>query len=107
MPRFFFRTYDSEGEPQVDGEGVDLPDLEAARSEAVRTVREMACLTGATVEDERYFAVDVVDDHGNTVIRARLDERVELVGLAPHLARRAPLLADAGPSDFALNETRH
>lgn len=107
MPRFFFRTYDSEGEPHVDGEGVELPDLEAARGEAMRTLREIACLTGAAVEDERYFAVDVVDEHGATVVRARLDERVEFVEPAPHLTSHTPRPAEAVPGEFALSGTRH
>jgi len=81
MARLFFRIYDSEGEPHVDREGVDLPDIEAARREAARALREMACLA-AMAEEQRYFAVDVLEQFGNTVVRARMSETVEIVGLA-------------------------
>ena len=93
MARFFVRIYDPEGEPHVDREGIDLPDIEAARREAARVLREMACHAGVA-EEQRYFAVDVLDQFGNTVVRARMSETVEIVGLA--LAQ--PLHA-TGPMD--------
>lgn len=81
MPRFFFRTYDSEGEPHLDRNGVDLPDLQAARRHAARTLREMAC-AAPIGEEQRYFAVDMLDQSGSTVVRARMSETVETTGPA-------------------------
>jgi hypothetical protein len=81
MPRFFFRTYDSEGEPHLDRDGVDLPDIQAARRQAARALREMAC-AAPTAEEQRYFAVDVLDQSGNTVVRARMSETIETTGPA-------------------------
>ena len=41
MPRYFFHVRDEDGDISRDEEGQDLPDLEAARTEAVSTNREM------------------------------------------------------------------
>ena len=62
MPRFFFHTVDGEREP--DDEGVELPDLGAARLEAIR-------FGGAVLHDQpellahgRDFRVEVADAAG-------------------------------------------
>jgi len=41
MPRFFFHVED--GEPFVDLQGTELPDMKAARHEAVRFASELLC----------------------------------------------------------------
>ena len=41
MPKFFFHVRDSDGEISRDCEGQELPDLEAARAEAINANREM------------------------------------------------------------------
>lgn len=41
MPRFFFHLYDDT--VVLDPEGKELPNSEAAREEAVRNARELAC----------------------------------------------------------------
>jgi hypothetical protein len=44
MPRYFFNV---SGSDFVDDEGIDLPDVEAARREAIRAARELAGNPGA------------------------------------------------------------
>lgn len=41
MPRFFFNVHDDA--VTADDEGVELPDAEAARLEAIRGARSLAC----------------------------------------------------------------
>jgi hypothetical protein len=41
MPKFFFHVRDADGEIGRDTEGQELPDLEAARAEAINAHREM------------------------------------------------------------------
>lgn len=41
MPRFFFNLYDEGAE--IDEEGAEFPSADAAREQAVRVVRELAC----------------------------------------------------------------
>ncbi|MBN9554383.1 MAG: hypothetical protein J0H61_06890 [Alphaproteobacteria bacterium] len=41
MPRYFFHVRDDDGDVSRDLEGQDLPDLSAARAEAVNANREM------------------------------------------------------------------
>ena len=41
MTRYFFHVRDEDGDISHDREGQDLPDLEAARIEAISTNREM------------------------------------------------------------------
>ena len=43
MPRYFFDSCDGDDVAR-DPEGQDLPDLEAARHEAVASARELICL---------------------------------------------------------------
>jgi hypothetical protein len=41
MPKFFFHVRDADGDLSCDAEGQELPDLAAARTEAIRANREM------------------------------------------------------------------
>jgi hypothetical protein len=105
MPRFFFRTYDDDGEPHLD-QGCELPDVETAQREAVRVLREMACIT-RDLEDERYVAVDVLDELGSTVIRARLNETIEMVGQATGSILPSARLTDGFAAPYAFRHTTH
>jgi hypothetical protein len=42
MPRYFFDLCSGDGRVVTDGQGVDLPDLAAVRSEAEETARSFA-----------------------------------------------------------------
>jgi hypothetical protein len=107
MPRFWFQIYDADGEPRLEREGLELSDLDAARGEAIRRLRDMACATGVEADEPRYFAVDVVDELGNTLVRARLSETVETIGFAIGPALHAARLSDALPAALPDIRTSH
>ncbi|ANY85036.1 hypothetical protein BB934_43285 (plasmid) [Microvirga ossetica] len=70
MPRFFFDTFDGES-LQPDETGHELPDLDAAKQEAQKTLPDMA--KDALVDGNyRTFVVNVRDEAGQTVLRAAL-----------------------------------
>ncbi len=64
MPRFFFNVRDSDGEVSRDTEGQELPDLDAARAEAVSTNREMLgerLLHGGNLDHRQ---IEIADQQG-------------------------------------------
>jgi hypothetical protein len=75
MPRFYFYTND--GDRFVpDEEGCDLAGIEEAKAEAIKALPDMA-RDGLPHGDYREFVVDVLDEGGDTVLRARLTLVVE------------------------------
>ena len=73
MSRFFFNVIDGVSAP--DDEGIDLPDLHAARAEGVRGAGEMLReLAGDLSEGE--WRVDVADETGAVVFRRRVTAEV-------------------------------
>jgi hypothetical protein len=107
MPRFWFQIYDADGEPRIEREGLELSDLDVARGEALRRLRNMACATGVEADEQRYFAVDVLDELGNTLVRARLSETVETIGFAIDPVLHAARLSDALPAALPDIRTTH
>lgn len=74
MPRFFFHHANGLFDP--DCEGCDLPNLAAARIEAIRLAGELARDRPREIWDERIFRVEVSDETGMllcTVIILGLD----------------------------------
>ena len=72
MPRYFFHVRDKDGDISIDEEGQDLPDLEAARAEAVSANREMLgerLLHGGSLNHRQ---IEIADQSGKvlTVIPA-------------------------------------
>ena len=63
MPRYFFHRVDGGFVP--DTEGTDLPDLDAARTEAVIYAGETIRDRPDFVWDGRDFRVEVMDEGGN------------------------------------------
>jgi hypothetical protein len=70
VPHFYFDIDDGECETR-DEEGVDLPDLEAARDEAVSVLPAIAREV-LPASDRQGLAVSVRDETGRIVFRARL-----------------------------------
>ncbi len=67
MPQFFFHVRHADGEVSQDLEGQDLPDLEAARTEAINAHREMLgerLLHGGSLNHRR---MEIADESGNLV----------------------------------------
>jgi hypothetical protein len=67
MTRFFFNIREKSGDLSHDTEGQDLPDLEAARREAINSNREMLgenLLHGGGLNNRR---IEICDDSGEVL----------------------------------------
>jgi len=67
MPQYFFHVREADGEIGRDLEGQALPDLEAARAEAVSAIREMLgewLLHGGVLDPRQ---LEIADDRGITL----------------------------------------
>lgn len=64
MPRFYFNVRDGRDFDE-DEEGVELPDLEAARAEAFATVEELRDELGP---DAARIELEITDDTGRRVL---------------------------------------
>ena len=75
MPRFFFDVHDGE-DFAPDRQGVDLDDLDAAKDEARKALRDIIW-DELPVGDRRDFTVDVKNTAGEIVWRVTLSLVVE------------------------------
>ena len=65
MSRYFFNVRDSDGDVSRDDEGQELPDLKAAREEAINANREMLgerLLHGGSLNNRQ---IEIADESGN------------------------------------------
>ena len=72
VPKFFFDIHD--GELTTDDVGTDLPDLSAARDQAVTVLPDIA-RDELPDGDERVFQVVVRDEDGKPVFKATMSLR--------------------------------
>jgi hypothetical protein len=80
MPLFYFHI-NEDGNVLYDEEGSNHPDLQAARGEAIESIRQItsnAILTGSPLRLEREMQVE--DDAGHTLLRIVFREVVDLKG---------------------------
>jgi len=63
MPRFFFNIRDGY-DVDEDEEGIELPDLEAARAEAIATVEELR----DELRDAGNIELEIVDETGRRLL---------------------------------------
>ncbi len=73
MSRYFFNIRDSDGDVSRDIEGQELPNLDAARAEAISTNREMLgerLLHGGSLDHRK---IEITDESGT--ILASIDAR--------------------------------
>ncbi len=75
---FYFDVLDCEGEC-VDEEGVDLPDLSSARSQAIDGIRSMLSSSARAGSICLSGHVRVRDGDGRTVLNIRFREAVAIV----------------------------
>ncbi|MFN6980454.1 MAG: DUF6894 family protein [Brevundimonas sp.] len=66
MPHFYFHT--ENGDCIRDDQGEDLPDIDAAREEAVTVLGEILRYRGAAFWETASFSVIVTDADGRTVV---------------------------------------
>jgi hypothetical protein len=74
MPRYFFETRDGEAVTE-DIEGLELPNLHAAREEALKYLGETAN-EAMPDGDRRDFEVTIKDQGGRTLLSASVKIRV-------------------------------
>ena len=67
MPRFYFHLYD--GIVIKDPKGVELPDVERARQEAMQLASELLNTEAAKSELGTQWRVEVTDDQGAVLFR--------------------------------------
>ena len=77
MPHYYFDIADGD-KSRHDDEGFEFRDLKAARTDALRTLGEIA-RDELPDGDERDFKVSIRDEHGDTLFVATLALRVELL----------------------------
>lgn len=68
MPRFFFNV--STAPISTDLTGIDLPDIQAVKAEAIRAAGEMLKDIAGALQDN-FWAMDVTDEDGRTVLSLR------------------------------------
>ena len=76
MPRYFFDLYDDM--VVQDDAGLELPDVEAARREAIRSARAMACAEVLEGHLNLQHRIEVKDEHGHHVATVRFADVVAL-----------------------------
>jgi hypothetical protein len=76
MPRFYFPILDND-RVIIDPEGVVLPDLDKAISEARRTAFDMLNDAVATGESIGHQVIQIYDGDGQVLASVRFDEVIE------------------------------
>jgi hypothetical protein len=71
MPRYFFNVRDGY-DVDEDDEGVELPDIEAARAEALATVEELRDELGA---DATNIELEITDESGRRLLTIPFSRR--------------------------------
>lgn len=70
MPHYFFNT--SNGSPHIDDAGMDLPDIGAARREAIRYGGSLLSDDPDMVMQDNGLRIDVVDEAGSRCFAVRV-----------------------------------
>lgn len=76
MPRYFFHLHDDL--EVVDEEGVDLPNLETARFEALKAVRDLMAEDVKRGRLTLSHRIEVCDQRGAPVLTVRYGEAITL-----------------------------
>jgi hypothetical protein len=76
VPRFYFDLY--RWDVAKDPEGLDLPDLESARREAIREARSLITESLQRGHLPREYRVEVRDERGRTVLAVPFFEAIEV-----------------------------
>jgi Domain of unknown function (DUF6894) len=75
MPRYFFHMHN--GSLSTDDEGLDFPDLNGARREAIRACGEMLCEVPAAIyngDTMRVWVTDQPDGHGTVLFSLNVSD---------------------------------
>jgi hypothetical protein len=84
MPRYFFHVYDGYSTPDTDG--TELPDIDTAQAEAIRTSGEILRDMDAKFWNGTEWRLEVADARGQIllVLRFSAEERLVLTDKPPH-----------------------
>jgi hypothetical protein len=74
MPRFFFHIYDDV--VALDDEGLELADIEAARREAVRGARSLACEEVLHGHLHLHHRIEIASEAGDVVAAVAFKDAV-------------------------------
>jgi hypothetical protein len=77
MPRFYFHVHEIDGST-LDEEGRELPDLEKARSEALRGVRSILSAEVAAGRLDLRGRIDIADASGDVAFTIRFRDALQL-----------------------------
>jgi hypothetical protein len=75
MPRFFFHVHTAQGVTR-DEKGLILPDVDAARVEALRAIEDLPGRTAAVAARESIL-IEIADEAGQTVLNVPLPAGAE------------------------------
>lgn len=75
MPRFFFHVHTAQGVTR-DEKGLILPDVDAARVEALRAIESLPGRTAAVAARESIL-IEIADEAGQTVLNVPLPAGAE------------------------------
>jgi hypothetical protein len=78
MPRYYFHLYNDV--ISMDDEGLDLPDLAAARANGIKEAREMMLETVAEGRINFSHRIDIADESGAVVDSVTFGEAVAVEG---------------------------
>ncbi len=76
MPRYFFNTYDDV--IATDDEGLELPNIEAARLQAIIGARDLIVTQVRHGYMIRSHWIDVVNERGDILVKVTFGEAVEV-----------------------------
>ena len=77
MPRFYFHVHAANGST-LDEEGRELPDLEKARSEAIKGVRSVISAEVTAGRLDLRGRIEVVDEAGDTALMLEFRDTLDV-----------------------------
>ena len=97
MPRFFFHIQTPDKGLSRDELGLDFPNVETARREAVRAAQDIEGVFIARGQDPRNYAIEVENDAGAVVFRLSFFEVLRLSLPQSHVTYRIVDTDDSWP----------
>ncbi|MFN3946236.1 MAG: DUF6894 family protein [Allosphingosinicella sp.] len=77
MPRYYFHTHNGSGS-SFDEEGQELPDIHAARREALRGIRSIVSEEAQSGEVDLRGRLDVAGGDGGVLFTVQYDEAIQV-----------------------------
>jgi hypothetical protein len=81
MPRYYFHVFNDA--VAMDDEGVDLPDLDAAREQALESARELVCDAVHKGHLNLEHRIEIEDEKGERVLTLTFRDAFTVTGAVP------------------------